>query len=164
MAKPEGLTVVQKNLYVGCSLTQASEGFKADVERTKAELGKRWHVMEFLGLVDGDEFDVYQRDIVENVGGCDAFVAICDEPSIGLGWELREAVGLGKPTLAVAHEDAKITRLLLGATGFNDNLTFRRYEDMVHDVPAIVAEEFAVVLNGAAQAITPAYALPEGYD
>jgi len=50
-----------------------------------------------------------------------------------------------KPTLLVAHAASKITRLALGAPYFTD-LAFRRYDDMVQDVPGIVREEFANVL------------------
>lgn len=137
----------KKKLYVGCGLTQASENFKDQVEELKDRLSTDWEVMQFLGLVAGSSADVYQRDIVENVGGCDAFLGVCDEPSIGLGWELREAIILGKPTLGVAHVGSKVTRLVLGAPMFNSNFTFRRYERMVEDVPAIIAEEFTVIRN-----------------
>jgi len=138
---------VKKKLYVGCGLTQAPEEFKNQVEELKNRLREDWEVMEFLGLVAGNEADVYQRDIVDNVGGCDVFLGVCDEPSIGLGYELRESIVLGKPTLGVAHVDSKVTRLILGAPTFNPNFNFRRYEDMVEDVPAIVVEEFEVVRN-----------------
>jgi hypothetical protein len=135
-------------LYVGCGLTLASEGFKNNVELLKDGLRSDWEVMEFLGLTDGTEVDVYQKDIIENVGGCDAFLGVCDEPSIGLGWELREATVLQKPTIAVAHVDSRITRLLLGAPAFNETMRFRSYENMVEDVPAILGEEFTVVQDG----------------
>ena len=141
----------KKKLYVGCGLTQASEVSKDQVEELKDRLREDWDVMEFLGLVAGNEADVYQRDIVENIGGCDAFLGVCDEPSIGLGWELRESIGLGKPTLGVAHVDSKVSRLVLGAPAFNPNFRFRRYENMVENVPAIVVEEFEVVRNGLLQ-------------
>lgn len=140
-----------KKLYVGCSLTRAPETFKNEVEELKDRLRSSWEVMEFLGLVAGNEIDVYQRDIVENVGGCDAFLGVCDEPSIGLGWELREATMLKKPTLAIAHIGSKVTRLVLGAPAFNPTLSFRRYENMVEDVPKIVIEEFAPVFKPSLQ-------------
>lgn len=135
----------KKQLYVGCSLTHAPEEFKNDVEELKDRLGIDWDVMQFLGLTDGTELDVYQRDIVENVGGCDAFLGIVDEPSLGLGWELREATRLRKPTLAVAHIGTKVSRVILAAPAFNSTMSFRQYESLVDDVPAIVAEEFEVV-------------------
>ncbi len=137
----------KKKIYVGCSLTTAPEEFKENVEEVKDRLRSDWEVMEFLGLVAGTPEDVYQKDIIENVGGCDAFVGICDEPSIGLGMEIQAATALQKPTLAVAHVDSRVTRLILGAPAFNPTMAFRRYENMVEDVPRIVAEEFEVVCN-----------------
>ena|SRR3989344_3933673 len=138
----------KKKLYVGCGLTLAPEDFRERVEEVKDRLRANWDVMEFLGTVKGTEVDVYQKDIIENVGGCDAFLGICDEPSFGLGWEMSEATSLLKPTLAVAQIDARITRMALGAPAFNPTMVFRRYEDMVEDVPRIIAEEFTVVSNG----------------
>ena len=138
----------KKNLYIGCGLTLAPQEFKDRVEELKTALGQDWHVMEFLGLVDGTSADVYQRDIVDNVGGCDAFVAIADEPSIGLGYELAVAAEVhGIPVLATAHVDSKVTRLLLGAAEVLPNVTFTPYQDMVHDVPGIVRAQFASVLE-----------------
>lgn len=148
MAETVGVTVPnKKKLYVGCGLTLAPEEFKASVEQVKNRLRDDWYVMEFLGLSAGTPEDVYETDIINNVGGCDAFLGICDEPSIGLGWELREATTLHKPTLAVAHVDSKITRLLLGAPYFNETLSFDRYSDMVIDVPQITNQVFARVLG-----------------
>lgn len=144
----------RKQLYVGCSLTHAPEDFKADVEAAKAALREdNWEVMEFLGLTAGTAEDVYRQDILTNVAECDGFVGIVDEPSIGLGWELGAAVmHYRKPSLAVAHVDSRITRLLLGAPGHNPNMRFRTYEDMATDVPAIVAEEFAFLKGALEQA------------
>jgi len=152
MATQESLMVVEKKkLYVGCGLTLAPQAFKDEVERTKQALSHDWEVMQFLGITAGTEVDVYETDIIRNVGGCDAFVGVMDEPSWGLGWESREAVMQGKPTLLVAHAASTITRLALGAPHYVD-MSFRRYEDMARDVPEIVREEFAQVLNQTALA------------
>jgi hypothetical protein len=98
--------------------------------------------MDFLGVTLGNEADVYRRDIIQNVRGCDAFLAVVDEPATALGYELCEANHLDKPVLAVAHTESKVSRLILGAVGFNANMAFRRYENMLEDVPQFVAEEF----------------------
>ncbi len=136
----------RKKLYVGCALSLAPEPFKNEVEQLKERLRKDWDVMEFLGLVDGTEVDVYETDIILNVGNCDAFIGICDEPSLGLGWEMSRATVLEKPTLAVAHVGSRVTRLVLGAPAFNPTMTFRQYEDMVADVPPMALEAFAHIL------------------
>lgn len=130
-----------KRLYVGCGLTLAPQTFKDSVEQLKAVLRENWDVLEFLGTTAGTAADVYQRDIIENVGTCDALLAIADEPSFGLGWETREAIMLGKPVVAVAHENSRVTRMLLGATHYFPNLRFQTYQDMIRDVPGILESE-----------------------
>jgi hypothetical protein len=129
----------QPKLYVGCSLTKSSEAFKESVEQLKAALRTHgYEVFDFVGLVNGTPRDVYEWDIGHCVGTCDAFIGICDEPSIGLGYELCEAVRLGKPALTVAHADTRVTRLLHGAAEVEANLTFATYTDLVQDVPPLV--------------------------
>jgi hypothetical protein len=118
----------RKKLYVGCSLTSAPEEFRAAVENLKDELRAQGHeVFDFVGLVNGTPADVYNWDIGHCVRDCDALIAICDLPSIGLGFELNEAIRLKKPVLAMAQDDALVTRLLLGATEVEPNLQFVRY-------------------------------------
>jgi nucleoside 2-deoxyribosyltransferase len=125
-------------IYVGCSLTKAPEDFKAQVEAFKDTLrGEGYEVFDFVGLVNGTPASVYNWDIGHCVRDCDIFVAICDEPSIGLGYELCEALRLGKPVLAVAHADAKVTRLVLGAAEVEEKLRFERYEQLIDVLPLI---------------------------
>jgi hypothetical protein len=133
-----------KRLYVGCSLTHAPEKFKAKVEDFKAVLRQKgYEVFDFVGLVAGTPRDVYAWDIGHCVGECDGFIGICDEASIGLGWELCEAVRLGKPCLAVAHSDSKVTRLVLGAAEVEPNLRFETYDDLAKDISPLVDGLFA---------------------
>jgi hypothetical protein len=122
-------------LYVGCSLTHASEEFKQAVEELKTELRQAgYEVFDFVGLINGTSKDVYEWDIGHCVAECDALIGICDFPSIGLGWEMNEALRLGKPVLAVAHKDAQVTRLVLGAAEVEAGFRFARYEHFVKDV------------------------------
>ena len=100
-----------------------------------------YEVYDFVGLEDGTAADVYNWDIGHCVAECDLLVGICDYPSIGLGWELSAAVEKHqKPTLAVAHEDTHITRVVPGAAEAEaPNYRFRRYKDLM-EVPDYVAE------------------------
>lgn len=124
-------------LYIGCSLTHAPEEFKQQIEGVKNVLRKEHEIMDFVGLVAGTPKDVYEWDIHECVAKCDVFVAICDFPAIGLGYELAVAVEkLKKPTLALAHEGAKITRLVLGIE--RPYYRFVRYKT-AEDIPMIIA-------------------------
>ena len=126
-------------IYVGCSLTYATKEFMEDVANLKAKLLKKYEIMEFIGLVAGTSTDVYRWDIHECVGKCDLLVAICDSPSIGLGYELGVAVEKhGKPVLAVAHEDSKVTRLVLGID--HPNFTFKRF-NVLDEVLGFIEEK-----------------------
>lgn len=125
-----------KKLYVGCSLTQAPEDFKKQVEILKDALRNDFEILDFIGLVSGTPKDVYEWDIQKCVATCDVFVAICDFPAIGLGYELGVAVEqLGKPTLALTHTDAKVSRLLLGITAPHYQLL--RYTSMT-EIPDMI--------------------------
>lgn len=125
----------EAKLYVGCSLTQAPEEFKESVEGLKIVLRQRgYEVFDFVGLVNGTAEEVYRWDIGHCVKACDLLVGICDYPSIGLGWELATSVRLGKQTLAVAHVDASVTRLIAGAAEVEPNFTFERYTDLAQDI------------------------------
>ena len=124
---------MKRKIYVGCSLTQAPSEFVKMVEGLKNRLRAEYKVFDFIGLENGTPTDVYRWDIHRCVAECDLFVAICDYPAIGLGYEMGVAIEkYGKPTLAVAHEDSKVSRMLLGID--SSVYTWRRYrtiEDIV---------------------------------
>ncbi|MBU3668648.1 MAG: hypothetical protein FGM57_01630 [Candidatus Taylorbacteria bacterium] len=62
---------------------------------------------------------------------CHLFVALCDLPSIGLGVEFGvQTVARGKPTIAAAHHDASVTRLILDPALPAGGYQFIRYDDM----------------------------------
>jgi hypothetical protein len=118
-------------LYVGCALTDAPESFKKGVENFKHALrAEGYEVFDFVGLVNGTATDVYNWDIRHCVKNCQALIAICDFPSIGLGYEMNEAINLKKPVLAVAHQDSKVTRLVYGAAEVEPNLRFEKYASL----------------------------------
>jgi hypothetical protein len=126
-------------IYVGSGLTQAPDSFRDAVDNLKHSLrAEGYEVIDFVGLVGGTPTDVYTYDLKQCVGECDAFVAICDYPSLGLGWELAEATRLGKPVLMLAHVDARITRLVIGAAEVEPNVRLERYApDLPASVPII---------------------------
>ena len=133
-------------IYVACGLTHAPEEFKISVEGLKRVLreDRGYEVYDFVGLENGTPADVYAWDIGRCVGQSDLLVAVCDYPAIGLGWELGTAVEkLQKPTLAVAHQDTHVTRLITGAADAEaPNYRFRRYHDL-EEVPYFVDELLA---------------------
>jgi len=134
---------VKKKIYVGCSLTQAPEEFKELIKMLQARLREEgYEVLDFVGLTVGTPGDVYQHDIHKCITACDLFLAICDYPAIGLGWELafRTEV-LRKPTLALARRETKLTRLLIGAGEFHPYLKIEWYST-VEDVIRLVKKKF----------------------
>lgn len=131
------------SLYIGCCLTGAPDEFVAQVEELKEVLRPRFEVFEFVGLIDGTSEDVYRWDIEHCVAKCDMFIGVCDYPSIGLGWELSESINKNKPTLGVAHEDSRVTRLVLGAAAVKSVFAFERYKNLAEDVPALILSKYA---------------------
>jgi len=124
---------------VGCALTDASEEFRASVEYFKKALRREgYEVFDFVGLVGDSSEEVYRWDIGHCVKDCEAFIAICDHPSLGLGYELAEAARLKKPILAVAQTDSRVTRLVLGAAEVVPHLRFERYKDINKDAVPLV--------------------------
>ncbi|HEY6789631.1 MAG TPA: hypothetical protein VI365_20215 [Trebonia sp.] len=141
---PQHGNLVARQLYVGFAFSRASEMLISKAEEFKSALRQRgYDVFNFIGLTKGTSLDVYEWEIKYCIRECDGFIGICDEASIGLGWELGESVRLGKPTLAVAHVDSMVTRLVLGAAEAEPNLRFETYEDLVRDIPPLVDGLFA---------------------
>ena len=132
-------------IYVGCALTHAPEEFRKKVAELKERLKKipSVEVLEFLGLKAGDSRDVFVHDIINCVNECDIMVAICDEPSTGLGIEMREQVGRGKPLLAFGHSNTRITRIILDPTW--SSYRFYRYQDF-NDIYETVRD--AILVGG----------------
>jgi hypothetical protein len=111
-----------KKLYIGCALTNLpsnkKEAFLKMIKEIKIELRKYFEVIEFLGIDDASKatpLGVYNFDIKKCVMNADCVLAICDFPSLGLGYEIATAVEKrGIPVLAVAHRDSIVTRLIRG--------------------------------------------------
>lgn len=130
-------------IYIGCSLNGAPEVLAQEVVKLKELLSVdyEYELLEFIGLNYKSTIQVYRWDIEHCVRDCDLFVAICDERSTGLGWELSEAVHLGKPILAVAHKDTKVSGLVLGAAELKANMTFIRYTNLHKELPRLIKQE-----------------------
>jgi hypothetical protein len=132
----------KRKIYVGCSLAVAPKEFKDSIIALKKLLRHKYEVLEFKGQIAGSNEDVYRWDIEHCVANCDVFVAVCDYPSLGLGWELNEAIRLDKRVLGVAHTDSVVSRLVLGAAEVKPNFMFERYEDLLENVPLLLDKNF----------------------
>jgi hypothetical protein len=124
-----------KKLYVGCSLTllptDQKEVFLRMITEIKKELGKSFEILEFKGIADIGSAnqlspkEVYDWDIKECVMKADCMLAICDFPSLGLGYEMATAIEkMGIPVLAVAHKDAIVGRMIRGIDHKNFNFAY----------------------------------------
>lgn len=137
------MSATKKKIYIGCSLTYAPDSFVKEVEWLKNSLRDDFEVLDFLGLIGATPKEVFEWD-TKCVRECDLFLAICDHPSLGLGYELGVAIELQKPILAVAAEHAKVSDLILGVT--NQNFEFRRYRD-TSEIEAFLRERISPTLS-----------------
>jgi len=140
-----------RKIYIGCSLTQAPQEFRDKVEALKALLKKEYEVLDFIGLEKGTPEEVYRWDIQRCVAACDIFVAICDYPAIGLGYEMATALEkYSKPTLALVSDGVSVSRLVLGINHpmytlkqyvtAEDAIACIREKECMHFKPAAPAE------------------------
>ncbi len=119
-------------LYVGCALTNADPAYVKMVESFKDSLRPYVQVLDFLGLSGGREISpqVYHRDIHECIGIADLFIAFCDIPSIGLGYELATMIEKrSMPTVMFASVRTQLTRLAIGSAMSNRHVSLFEYED-----------------------------------
>ncbi|MBP6060710.1 MAG: hypothetical protein KA515_01745 [Candidatus Pacebacteria bacterium] len=114
---------MKKKLYIGCALTRLPKKEEKDFLKMLADLkiGLKDHfeILEFKGVTglaeDATPPEVYIWDINNCVKRADCMLAICDHPSLGLGYEIATAVEKqGIPVLALAHKDALVTKLIRG--------------------------------------------------
>ena len=130
------------NLYFSCSLTggrsdEAIYGVIVDHllsqghEVPTAYLAHP-KVMDMERVVEPSE--VYQRDIAW-IQTCNALIAEVSTPSHGVGYEIANALSLGKPVLCCYRFGTPISKMLTG----NDspNIVLRSYRDET-EVRAVV--------------------------
>lgn len=133
----------EAKIFVGHAVTKAPEAFTHEVDAFKDRLRDQqdYEVLDPLGL-GHEPNDIYRYAIKRCVAECTLFVAVCDYAPFGVGYELATAVEKhGKLALAVARQDQRVTNLLPGIEDEdNPNYTFARYQDLIEDVPPMVAE------------------------
>jgi hypothetical protein len=105
----------KRKLYVACALTHAPKEFVEGIKRLKAKLSENFEVLDFLGTEGTKPKEIYHWDI----GGCvyksEAVVAICDYPSLGLGYEMATMLEKREMlVMAFAHWDSLVSKLIIG--------------------------------------------------
>ena|SRR3990167_9018367 len=137
---------MKKKLYIGCALTKLpsdrEESFLQMLAEIKEGLKENFQIVEFLGVTglapDASPVEVYVHDIKNSVLKVDCMLAICDYPSLGLGYELGAAVEKGGiPVLAMAEKGTLVSKLIRGI----DHRNFQfHYYDSVDDIIAKTLE------------------------
>jgi len=104
-------------VYVSSSVTHAPKTYRDFIKKFKQELRSATSAL-VIEWVDQDAPmipDDFFRKNINNVLKCDVMVAITDEPSIGVGMEIQEAIRNKKPMLCLYEKGHTVSRLLLSA-------------------------------------------------
>lgn len=122
-----------KKLYLGCALRRgaAPHEFIANVLSFRARLEEQFHVLRFIDMDNHEptSAEIFAHDM-EQIRACDVVLAIVDEPSFGLGYEVSTALQRGKRVLMVAQADKAISPF---PEGINcAGAMFKRYRDFDH--------------------------------
>ncbi len=137
-------------LYYGHKLTKATEEFIERMNSMRSYLESALpdcRILKFLGVKDGTSADVFQQDIKVNVASCVLFIAIIDEESTGLGFEIASALyRYGKPVLILYTKGKTVTRLVLGAVIHESEQMLERVMETEEDAANAVRE--AIKLYG----------------
>jgi len=123
------------NIYFACSITGGREdepiyqkivaALQADGHEVPTALLAGSEVIELEVVVDPEE--VYTRD-TKWIEGCDLLIAEVSTPSHGVGYEIRYALGLRKPTICLHREGVPVSKMITGNR--DPNLKIIAYKDM----------------------------------
>lgn len=118
---------MKKKLYFGCALAGLPAEHRSAMITIREGLKDHFEVLEFCPA-GTDPREIYEHDINNCVASADLMVAMCDKPSLGLGYEMSTMVEKHhKPLLILAHNDSQVSSLILGIS--NSKCEFRRYSD-----------------------------------
>ncbi len=139
---------MKKKLYIGCALTHLPVEKKRDfldmLIKLKKELGEHFEILEFIGkndVADLPPLDVYIHDIKNCVMKVDCMLALCDYPSLGLGYELATAIEKqGIPVLAMTHKNNFVSRLIRG-------INHPKFKFMTYDSASDIVAKTIEILN-----------------
>ena len=132
------------NIYFSCSITGGREDQEdySEIVRFLLDLG---HQVPTAHLASPDlekletrsePEDIYTRDITW-VRECDVLIAEVSTPSHGVGYEIAEAVNLGKPVLCLYRDGKKVSKMITGNT--EPNISINSY-DSVNQIRALISQ------------------------
>lgn len=93
---------------------------------------------ELLNRTDQEIGDVY-KELVSYLKSADVYIAEISEPSVGIGYEINEAINLKKPVLALNHKESAFQPL---ATIQGLQSRFITYKEYTDDTIEEILEEF----------------------
>ena len=111
------------NIYFSCSITggrddQAIYRRIVDFILEKGHVVPTAHLASLDAMEDESSMDaveIFHRDM-NWVKNCDGLVAEVSTPSHGVGYEIAEAVNLGKPVLCCYQEGKNVSKIITGNT------------------------------------------------
>lgn len=126
---------MKATLYVGCALRLAPPEFVAAVAQLKDRLRDHYTVIDFVGL-DPQVLPetIYATDIA-CAASADTMLAICNEPSLGLGIEIQKRIELKKKTIVAYPTEGTISKMVTGAAAtfpFMHTIEFDSFDDLFH--------------------------------
>jgi nucleoside 2-deoxyribosyltransferase len=137
-------------IYLGCALTNAPLEFREQIMLLRERIKEKYELIEFFSdpASVGDQSTeleycqkIYEFD-KKCVESCDIMLAEVSYPSLGEGMELAFAVTKNKPILAVAGQDANVSRMIMGITA--PKFEFHRYsktEDLIYLLNRFVSNQ-----------------------
>jgi len=143
---------MKKKLYIGCALTNVpedkKESFFQEIFEIKKRLSEYFEILEFVGVGDllnpnpKTPQEVYEMDMLDRLMKADYFLAICDHPGTGLGYEMGVATEKrGIPVVAMSRKESKVSRSIVGVMQPNYHYS---YYEKVDDVVDAVLKVFPV--------------------
>lgn len=127
-----------KTVYIGCAIKHAPVGTEEFVQKLRKELHKAGlTVLEYVGTDPNvSSREVYMQDI-KQASSADIMIAICDNPSTGMGMEIQKRIELGKKLYIAHKKDSKISRMCLGLVEEYDFVHLLQFDDVKDIVKAL---------------------------
>lgn len=127
--------LMRQIVYVAAGVTHAPETLEDFVIEFKKRLRLATPaiVIDWVGKDSPVQLSQFYQRNINNVRESDVMIAIVDEPSIGLGMEIHDAISLAKPLICLHREDKPVSRLLVHASEAL-HIPLHAYRDMNHAV------------------------------
>lgn len=138
----------EQTLYVACALNSASDEYIKQVEQVKHTLEIiGFNVLHFVGKGNHEPFVIYERDIIDCVNTCSAFLGIYGgTDSDGRGYETARAIDRNIPMVGVAEKGERVSKLILGAYEYHHK-PFVFVDNLLLNAPKITLQNLGLPLG-----------------